>query len=218
MRAKQNAGHNGPAFSKLCRKENDQPAAAVFFFTIARLISSARGDSSASWLLSRNASRPPRWSTDLIALAETRSFTERPSASEISVTLHRFGRNRRLVLMFEWLTLWPTCGPFGGQFTAPSHDEKSFVILGRSRCGIAAGGSNLKRPFQERRTYKGACPKRQGRKRPVKPPSAAGLQPSPAAAMRLNASYKKRNPAEHGILHFQPNIWSARPARGSVCV
>src|SRR6202012_4572066 len=29
----------------------------------------------------------------------------------MKVTLHRFGRNRRLVLIFEWLTLWPTCGP-----------------------------------------------------------------------------------------------------------
>ena len=32
----------------------------------------------------------------------------RPSASEISVTFCKFGRNRRLVLMLEWLTLWPT--------------------------------------------------------------------------------------------------------------
>ena len=40
-----------------------------------------------------------------------RSLTERPSASDISVTLSRFGRKRRLVLMFEWLTLWPTRGP-----------------------------------------------------------------------------------------------------------
>src|SRR5713101_3163646 len=29
----------------------------------------------------------------------------------MKVTLHRFGRNRRLVLILEWLTLWPTCGP-----------------------------------------------------------------------------------------------------------
>src|SRR5262249_31362430 len=36
-------------------------------------------------------------------------LTERPSASEISVTLSRLGRKRRLVLMFEWLTLCPTC-------------------------------------------------------------------------------------------------------------
>ena len=47
----------------------------------------------------------------LKALAETRNLTERPSASEISVTLRRLGRNRRLVLMLEWLTLWPTWGP-----------------------------------------------------------------------------------------------------------
>src|SRR5262245_30556676 len=29
----------------------------------------------------------------------------------MKVTLHRFGRKRRLVLMLEWLTLWPTWGP-----------------------------------------------------------------------------------------------------------
>src|SRR6185436_12962062 len=40
-----------------------------------------------------------------------RSLTERPSASDISVTLIRLGRKRRFVLMFEWLTLWPTRGP-----------------------------------------------------------------------------------------------------------
>src|SRR6266498_1212751 len=38
-----------------------------------------------------------------------RSLTERSSASEIRVTSQRFGRNRRLVLRFEWLTLWPVC-------------------------------------------------------------------------------------------------------------
>jgi len=31
--------------------------------------------------------------------------------SEISVTLCRFGRNLRLVLRFEWLTLWPDRTP-----------------------------------------------------------------------------------------------------------
>src|SRR4051794_35290300 len=30
----------------------------------------------------------------------------------MKVTLHRFGKKRRLVLMLEWLTLWPTRGPF----------------------------------------------------------------------------------------------------------
>src|SRR5258707_11954500 len=29
----------------------------------------------------------------------------------MKVTLQRFGRNRRLVLMLEWLTLWPVWGP-----------------------------------------------------------------------------------------------------------
>src|ERR1700724_4208782 len=46
---------------------------------------------------------------DFRAFAETRRRTERPSVSDISVTLHRFGRKRRLVLRLEWLTLWPVC-------------------------------------------------------------------------------------------------------------
>src|SRR3954451_6886748 len=29
----------------------------------------------------------------------------------MKVTLTRFGRKRRLVLMLEWLTVWPTWGP-----------------------------------------------------------------------------------------------------------
>src|SRR5215207_7232954 len=86
----------------------DQLAAAAFL-AICRLISSARGESSVSLAFTRKASRPPRWSMVLSALADTRSLTERPSASEIIVTLHRLGRNRRLVLRFEWLTLWPVC-------------------------------------------------------------------------------------------------------------
>src|SRR5215510_12314599 len=43
------------------------------------------------------------------AFAETRSLTERPSASDMTVTWRRLGRNRRLVLRLEWLTLCPTC-------------------------------------------------------------------------------------------------------------
>ena len=43
----------------------------------------------------------------LSALAEIRSRTLRPSASDISVTLSRFGMNRRLVLRLEWLTRCP---------------------------------------------------------------------------------------------------------------
>src|SRR6516162_11504633 len=38
-----------------------------------------------------------------------RSRTERPSVSDIKVTLSRFAMKRRLVLILEWLTLCPTC-------------------------------------------------------------------------------------------------------------
>src|SRR3954465_15042940 len=78
---------------------------------MARLRSSARGESSVALALSRNASKPPLWSTLLMALVETRRRTLRPSASEMKVTLHRFGRNRRLVLILEGLPLLPTWGP-----------------------------------------------------------------------------------------------------------
>src|SRR5581483_2299073 len=86
-------------------------AAPPTFFSIWRFSSSARGDSTVARAFNRYASRPPLWSTVLIALVETRSRTFRPSASEMKVTLHRFGRKRRLVLMLEWLTLWPVWGP-----------------------------------------------------------------------------------------------------------
>src|SRR6266702_6620549 len=88
----------------------DHPA-AVRFFWICRLSSIALGESPSSFAFKRNASSPPRWSTVLKACADTRSRTERPSASEINVTLRRLGRNRRLVLRLEWLTLCPTCAP-----------------------------------------------------------------------------------------------------------
>src|SRR5262245_44901203 len=68
----------------------------------------------------------------LRAFADTRSFTERPSASDITVTLSRFGRNRRLVLRFEWLTLCPTWAPL----PVSSHRRdmaKSFSEIKESR-------------------------------------------------------------------------------------
>src|SRR5580692_3531727 len=86
-------------------------AAFGVFFSIWRFNSSARGERLEARALIRKLSRPPLWSTLLIALVETRRRTLRPSASEMKVTLHRFGRNRRLVLILEWLTLWPTSGP-----------------------------------------------------------------------------------------------------------
>src|SRR5262245_4873589 len=51
----------------------------------------------------------------------------RPSVSEISVTLRRFGRNLRFVLMLEWLTLWPTSGllPVRSQRQDMAHSSKN---------------------------------------------------------------------------------------------
>src|ERR1700689_5012854 len=75
-----------------------------------------------------------------MALVETRNRTFRPSASEMKVPLHRFGRNRGLVLIFEWLTLWPTRGPLAGSsqrrdiavHPLPSRPSSLF----RVRCGV----------------------------------------------------------------------------------
>src|SRR5882757_3767415 len=87
-----------------------------------------------------------------------RSLTERPSASEISVTLNRFGRNRRLVLILEWLTLWPTWGPFA----VSSQRRDMAKILCHPRTGPQAGhGGSKSRPFQEPRTYRAAARRRQ---------------------------------------------------------
>src|SRR5882757_10728096 len=83
-----------------------------------------------------------------------RCLTERPSAAEISVTLHRFGRNRRLVLILEWLTLWPTWGPLA----VSSQRRDMAKILCHPRTGpkdLRAGhGGSKSRPFQEPRTYR----------------------------------------------------------------
>ena len=86
------------------------------------------------------------WSTLLIALVETRRRTLRPSASEMKVTLHRFGRNRRLVLMLEWLTLWPTRGPL-----AVSSQRRD--IVRKSSCHPASRGR-----FRARRGGRNSCP------------------------------------------------------------
>ena len=43
----------------------------------------------------------------------------RPSASEISVTLRRFGMNRRLVLILEWLYFVADQGLLPGQIATP---------------------------------------------------------------------------------------------------
>ena len=77
--------------------------AAAFFFSIWRFSSSARGERLLARAFNRNASRPPLWSTLLIALVETRKRTFLPSASEMKVTLHRFGRNRGRIGGWFWI-------------------------------------------------------------------------------------------------------------------
>src|SRR5215218_1235780 len=116
------AGHH----SKRC---DVNYAASACFFSISRLSRCALIESVSSLAFLRNASRPPRWSTDFKALAEMRSLTERPSASDIRVTFKRFGRNRRLVLIFEWLTRWPTRGPL----PVRSQRRDMVEILGNDR-------------------------------------------------------------------------------------
>src|SRR6185437_7908576 len=121
----------GACFSGSCA--NSQLAffsgsAPPAFFWMARFSSSARGERLPAGAFRRNASRPPLWSTLLIALVETRRRTLRPSASEMNVTLHRFGRKRRLVLMLEWLTLWPTWGPLAVSSQRRDMIEKSSVL------------------------------------------------------------------------------------------
>ena len=78
------------------------------FFSISRLSSRTRGDELVVLRLHQEGVETAAMIDGLQRIGRNRSFTERPSASDISVTLNRFGRNRRLVLMLEWLTLWPT--------------------------------------------------------------------------------------------------------------
>src|SRR6202043_1242547 len=126
-------------------------------FSIARFRSSARGDRSMALAFSRNASKPPLWSTLLIALVDTRRRTLRPSTSDMKVTLHRFGRNRRLVLILEWLTLWPTCGPL-----AVSSQRRDILRNPLPSPGLVSLGGSKSGPSWERRTYRGSAAGRQG--------------------------------------------------------
>src|ERR1700704_3118166 len=123
-------------------------SAPARFFSIARFSSSALGDSSGPLALIRNASSPPRWSTLLIALVETRRRTLRPSVSEMKVTLHRLGRNLRLVLMLEWLTLWPTWGPLA--VSSQRRDIAKILLLARISRPCKARRGLKSRSFQER--------------------------------------------------------------------
>src|ERR1044071_6335991 len=68
------------------------------------------GDKRLFGMAQRWASSPPFFSIVRIAAAVRRRRTG-PSVSDSKDWLCRFGRKRRLVLMLEWLTLWPTWTP-----------------------------------------------------------------------------------------------------------
>src|ERR1700742_2166992 len=71
----------------------------------------ARGERSSSAAFSKKTSSPPLKSRVRSAALVTRRRKVWPSASDCSAVSRSDGRNRRLVLIFEWLTLCPTIGP-----------------------------------------------------------------------------------------------------------
>src|SRR6185369_16513337 len=129
--------------------------------------------------------------TLLSALVETRRRTLRASASEMKVTLTRFGRKRRLVLMFEWLTLWPTWGPLA----VSSQRRDILKILFHPRPWQSAlsrpAGVQIHVHFQEPRTYRG------------RRPGGQGCLPGLEAGISLNA---------RGSSHLRHHIKGAIPA------
>src|ERR1700751_3793271 len=65
----------------------------------------------------------------------------------MKVTLQRFGRKRRLVLMFEWLTLWPTCGALAVSSQRRDMIGKSSSIPALANGARRARGGPKSRPF-----------------------------------------------------------------------
>src|SRR5216684_1365889 len=97
-----------------------------------------------------------------MALVETRNRTFRPSASEMKVTLHRFGRNRRLVLILEWLTLWPTWGPLAVSSQRRDISRNPLPSPALPKSASARRGGSKSRPSREPRTYRVRAAGRQG--------------------------------------------------------
>src|ERR1700729_1729839 len=128
-----------------------------------------------------------------MALVDTRNRTFRPSASEMKVTLHRFGRNRRLVLIFEWLTLWPTCGPLAVSSQRRDIVQNPLPSPSLRHCGR---GGPKSCPFREPRTYRGGRAARQGFRAVEAACKKAGFAGVPqgltAAYPMLTPSYKGR--------------------------
>src|SRR6185295_5199992 len=95
-----------------------------------------------------------------MALVETRRRTLRPSASEMKVTLQRLGKNLRLVLMLEWLTLWPVWGALAVS------SQRRDMVLKSSKLALARQRrrrrGSISGPFRNGRTYRQRGPPRQG--------------------------------------------------------
>src|SRR5262245_33781062 len=80
----------------------------------------------------------------------------------MKVTLTRFGSKRRLVLMFEWLTLWPTCGPLAVSSQRRDMSKSSSIPAMAKPLLAGAAGVQNRVHFQEPRTYRGRRPAGQG--------------------------------------------------------
>src|SRR3546814_13891619 len=87
------------------------------------------------------------WSSDVCSsdlrrpCVDTRSFTPLPSASESSVTFCKLGRKVRLVLLFAWLTLWPTWRPLP---VSSQMRDMSSVLTNLGGVPVAARGDIAK--------------------------------------------------------------------------
>src|SRR5437764_3930832 len=92
-------------------RSNARQAASATFLTISFLSLRTFGESLSSLVFNSQLSSPPTCSTERRPWVDTRSLTLVPSASEISVTFCRLGRNVRFVLLLAWETLLPTCRP-----------------------------------------------------------------------------------------------------------
>src|ERR1700733_8826442 len=77
----------------------------------------------------------------------------------MKVTLQRLGRNLRLVLMLEWLTLWPTWGPLA--VSSQRRDILENPLVARISQPWKARRGLKSRSFQEPRTYRQCASTRQ---------------------------------------------------------
>src|SRR5262245_50385082 len=154
-----------------------------------------------------------------------RSLTLRFSASEVSVTLTRFGRKRRLVLLLAWLTLWP----LWTALPVSSHSRDIFHVPYRSKLepkryarNVLARGI-LRRPYGKSRasivTFAGSVKPGGGR---LDFHKAAELRPYGTKLKRFEAAGCVRILKFAGVWHralseFQNSDTSNLLSPGVVC-